>query len=218
MMMQACRGWLFGAALALTGVAYGAGDPEQGKLIVTAGDGGGAPCIACHGLDGAGNDLAGFPRLAGMDAGYLVKQMRDYRSGARQSAVMSPNVDNLNDGQMADVAAYYSALDTPPVSPPAVSSEALALGEILATRGDWDHDIVPCETCHGPGNVGVGSDFPKLAGQHPSYIEQQIKAWKTGTRHNDPNQLMLAIAGRLTETQIEAVAAWLARQDPKGGK
>ncbi len=217
-MMPVHRGWLLGAVLALTGVAHGAGDPEKGKLIVTAGDGSGAPCVACHGLDGAGNDLAGFPRLAGMDAGYLVKQVRDYRSGARKSAVMSPNVDDLNDDQIADVAAYYATLNTAPASLPSGSPGALALGEALTTKGDWDHYIVPCETCHGPGNVGVGSDFPKLAGQHPTYIKQQLKAWKTGTRNNDPNHLMLAIAKRLTETQIEAVAAWLARQDPKGGK
>ena len=83
------RGAVAGIALLVAGLAQAAGDPQRGQTIVMQGDGSGAPCLACHGMDGAGNDMGGFPRLAGMDAGYLIKQMQDYRSGARTSAIMA---------------------------------------------------------------------------------------------------------------------------------
>ncbi len=214
--MNVKLGCLLASALVFCGVAHAAGDAQRGQTVVMQGNGSGAPCLACHGLDGAGNDAAGFPRLAGLDAGYLVKQMQDYRAGTRQSAIMAPNVDNLDDQQIADVAAWYAG-QTAAVPPLAdADAELLALGEKLATRGDWDNYVVPCESCHGPGNDGVGSAFPRLAGQHAGYIKQQLQAWKSGARSNDPDQLMLAIAARLSDEQIEAVATYLARQPIQG--
>lgn len=215
-MKTAKLGYLLAGALACCNLAHASDGAERGQAIAMQGDGSGAPCIACHGLDGAGNDAAGFPRLTGLDAGYLVKQMQDYRSGARQNAVMAPNVDNLDDQQMADVAAWYASQQPTPASLPEVDSALLELGQKLASTGDWDNYVVPCETCHGPGSLGVGSAFPRLAGQHAGYIKQQLQAWKNGTRGNDPDQLMLAIAARLSDEQIEAVAAYLARQPQQG--
>lgn len=207
--------------LALTGLlsmgfpamTMAAGNPERGAQLAAQGDGSGAPCLACHGADGAGMDAAGYPRLAGLDAGYLLKQMRDYNAGTRVSPIMQPNVDNFSDQQLQDLAAYYASLPVPATSgnPPA-SREQLALGKKLAEEGDWDNYIPPCSACHGPGNQGVGSDFPPLAGQHPSYIRSQLQAWQNNQRNNDPNQLMTAIAERLTPEQIEAVAAYLGTQ------
>lgn len=191
-------------------------DSQRGLLIVQQGAGNGsAPCVSCHGLDGAGNAALVAPRLAGLDAAYLRKQLQDYQSGQRQSALMLPTVAKLTEQQIADVAAYYSSQPVAAIPPPAVSPEQLALGERLAMRGNWDSYIVPCTTCHGPGNRGVGGDFPLLAGQYANYLQQQLQEWKNGNRHNDPNQLMLAIAGRLSDAQIAAVALYLARLSPK---
>lgn len=198
--------------------ALGAGDPEPGRTLVMQGDGqGSAPCLACHGLDGAGNAAGGFPRLAGLDVGYLRKQLLDYREGRRASPVMAPNVANMSDQQIEDVAAYYAAQDAPAPAPVEISEEQRALGEKLVERGDWANYLVPCKSCHGPGSQGVGATFPALAGQHASYISQQLHAWQRGERNNDANELMLAIAARLSEEQIAAVAAYLAQQ-PMGGE
>lgn len=210
---------LIGVALLLVvGLAQGAGDPEAGRTIVMQGDGqGSAPCLACHGLDGAGNAAGGFPRLAGLDVGYLRKQLLDYREGRRSSAVMAPNVARMSDQQIADVAAYYASLDIPPVTPVELPEAQRVLGEKLVERGDWNSYLVPCKSCHGPGSQGVGATFPALAGQHASYLSQQLQAWQRGERHNDADDLMLAIAARLSEEQIAAVAAYLAQQ-PMGGE
>ncbi|MFO7529988.1 MAG: c-type cytochrome [Marinobacter sp.] len=205
---------LTGAMTALAPGAHAAGgDPERGAQLAAQGDGSGAPCLACHGADGSGNNAGGFPRLAGLDATYLTSQMLAYNNGGRISPVMQPNVDNFNEQQIRDLAAYYAAMPVPETTTPAnVSDEVLALGEKLANQGDWDNYIPPCSSCHGPGNRGVGETFPAIAGQHPNYIRSQLNAWKNNQRNNDPNQLMTAVAERLTEEQIDAVAAYLGSQ------
>lgn len=190
--------------------AMAQGNPEQGASLVSQGDGSGVPCVICHGADGMGNDAGGFPRLAGLDAGYLAKQMEDYKAGRRSSAIMQPNVDNFSSQQILDIAAYFSAL---PATGPQASADApaalLAAGEKLVREGDWDKHVPACSSCHGPSSQGVGSSFPAIAGQHPNYIRQQLSAWKKGERSNDPEQLMTAVAERLTDEQITAVAAYL---------
>jgi cytochrome c553 len=212
MFRSGLRSMLAGALLA-SGAAQAAGVAADGLKIVMQGDGrGGAPCLACHGMDGAGNDAGGFPRLAGQDVDYLAKQIRDFNRGARVNPVMQPNVANLSEQQILDVAAYYAAQPVPVAAAPAASEEVLALGEKLATRGDWSKYVPACNSCHGPGNAGVGVTFPGIANQHPSYIRQQLKAWQNGTRQNDPALLMTAVAERLSDSEIEAVAAYLAAQ------
>lgn len=203
-----------GALIGLaTGVTAAGGDPERGGRLAAQGDGSGTPCVACHGADGSGNNAAGFPRLAGLDAAYLTKQMLDYNAGTRTSPVMQPNVNNFDEQQMRDLAAYYAAMSVPQITTPAsVSDDVLALGERLANQGDWDNYISPCSSCHGPANRGVGETFPAIAGQHPNYIRSQIDAWKSNQRNNDPNKLMTAVAERLTAEQINAVAAYLGSQ------
>lgn len=93
-------------------------------------------------------------------------------------------------------------------------AEVLALGEELAVNGDWERGIPACFKCHAEGAVGVGPAFPPLAGQHPDYIARQIKAWKTGTRRNDPLDLMKRLAENITDDEIHAVAAYLASLEP----
>ncbi len=199
------------SALLASGVVQAQGVAANGQQVAMQGDGTGAPCFACHGMDGSGNNVASFPRLAGLDADYIVKQIRDYNAGIRVSGVMQPNIDNLTEQQILDVAAYYASQPVPKAQ--ASGDEALLkLGEKIAVRGDWNNYIPACESCHGPDNQGVGDNFPGLAGQHPNYIKQQLNAWRSGQRQNDPNQLMTGVAERLSEQQIEAVAAYLGAQ------
>ncbi|MBA4502858.1 c-type cytochrome [Marinobacterium marinum] len=200
------------SALLVSGAVQAQGVAANGQQIVMQGDGSGAPCLACHGMDGAGNNLASFPRLAGLDAEYIAKQIRDYNSGKRVSVVMQPNVDNLTEQQILDVAAYYASQPVPKVEAATADAEVMALGEKIAKRGDWNNYIPACESCHGPDNQGMGVSFPGIAGQHANYIKQQLNAWRSGERHNDPNQLMTGVAERLSEQQLEAVAAYLGAQ------
>ncbi|MYL24771.1 c-type cytochrome [Vreelandella massiliensis] len=203
-------GLLLGAGLyAGNALAVEPGDPERGQAAA-------ATCTACHQANGSGMNVPkgeSWPRLAGLDAGYIEKQLHDFKAGRRQNASMMPFANMLNEQQIADVAAYYSQMPVTPAGGGESASEAeLTRGEQLANRGDWDQYIVSCKSCHGPGGTGVGSDFPGIASQHAGYIRTQLHAWKNDERSNDPQNLMGAIAKRMSDDDIEAVAAWYASQ------
>jgi cytochrome c553 len=191
------------------------GDAERGQETS-------ATCVACHQANGGGMNISGgesWPRLAGLNAGYIAKQLHDFKSGERQNATMMPFANMLNDQQIADVAAYYSQLPPTPGQGGENADEALlARGEQLAERGDWNAYIVSCKSCHGPGGQGVGETFPGIAGQHAGYISAQLNAWKNDTRSNDPQNLMGAIAKRMSEEDIQAVSAWYATQPAAEGE
>ncbi|QOR39722.1 cytochrome c4 [Billgrantia diversa] len=185
------------------------GDPQRGETAA-------ATCVACHQADGSGKHIDGgesWPRLAGQNADYIAKQLKDFKAGRRQNATMQPFANMLDDQQIADVAAYYSQLPATEAEGGGNADEALlARGEQLALRGDWNDYIVSCKSCHGPGNEGAGSTFPGIASQHAGYIENQLRAWQADERGNDPQNLMGSIAKRMSDEDIRAVAAWLSRQ------
>ncbi|MDY7116782.1 c-type cytochrome [Halomonas sp. SSL-5] len=201
-------GLLLGAGLAAGQAVALEGDAERGQAAA-------GTCVACHQADGSGMNVPGgqsWPRLAGLGADYIAKQLHDFQEGRRQNASMMPFANMLDDQQIADVAAYYSQLPATQGDGGDVDEALLARGEQLALRGDWDEYIVSCKSCHGPGNQGAGSTFPGIAGQHAGYIESQLHAWQAGERSNDPQNLMGAIANRMSDDDITAVAAWLASQ------
>ncbi len=176
-------------------------------------------CIACHGAKGEGNTAAGYPRLAGLPAVYIAQQLHSFAHGTRVNGLMSPMAKGLNAGQITAIAHYYSSLLPPTLAYGPMPAAAQAeLGQRLAERGDWSVGIASCFRCHGPGGVGVAPNFPPLVGQPAGYIEAQIKAWKDGSRHNDPQGLMHTIALRISDADTQAVAIWLAAQKPMAVK
>ena len=185
------------------------------------------PCITCHGPDGKGMPAAGFPRLAGLPAEYISKQISDFRSGARDNPVMKPIANALSDEEIAAVASAYAARPKVNVTPTSsVAARPIkGSGAWLALRGAWDRNIPECTLCHGPSGIGVGDTFPPLAGQSAMYLESQLNAWRTQqtgsakgkssrttrvppTRKNDPNGLMQHIAADLTVAEIKLVAEY----------
>jgi cytochrome c553 len=87
-------------ALSMAAAPVFAGSVDAGKQKS-------ATCAACHGADG--NSVApDFPRLAGQQPDYLVKVLKDYKSGARKNAIMAPQAANLSNQDIADLAAYFS--------------------------------------------------------------------------------------------------------------
>lgn len=187
---------------------------DASTLATQGNDHGVAPCASCHGADGAGQAAAGFPRLAGLNSAYLRKQLDDFASGARENAVMKPIATALDADERKAVSDYYAKLPIPPALARSTSKspKADSPGALLATRGRWSQQVPGCDQCHGPGGVGVGEHFPPLAGQSDVYIRNQLKAWKQGTRHNDPLDLMKHLSAALDDDDIDAVSAWFAAQ------
>jgi len=168
-------------------------------------------CLGCHGADGKGIAAAGFPRLAGLPAGYLNKQLQDFRSGSRKQAVMEPLAKALDDAEIEAVSAYLAKL--PADAAPDTRRQQIATDPVarLAIYGDWSRKIPGCVQCHGPGGSGVGEHFPPLAGQPAGYLVAQLNAWRDGSRSNDPNQLMVDVAKAMTDAEVKAVADYFAR-------
>lgn len=204
--------FLLAAPCALNiGAAAAAEDMDPGKLIATQGNGAGAlACITCHGADGKGNEAAGFPDIAGLNSGYLSKQLHDYASGQRKNPIMQPFASSLSEDDIQAVSAYYEGLEEQTSFVAHQTPVPHHQGEWLAMRGDWSNDIPACNQCHGPNGMGVGHSFPALAGQHKSYLKAQLNAWRGGSRDNDPNNLMKGIAERLSEQQITAITEYYA--------
>jgi cytochrome c553 len=190
------------------------------QALADQGNGRGAPpCRSCHGANGGGQAVGGFPRLAGLDAAYLRRQLEDYAQGTRANAVMQPIAQALSDDERAAVATYYARKPVPAKAGATRSVDGPGgdTGAMLATRGRWSARVPACEQCHGPGGVGVGANFPPLAGQPAAYIEAQLKAWQQGTRRNDPLQLMQHLSRALSAQDIAAVAQWFAAQPLPAG-
>lgn len=201
----------------LVALPAAAASPVSGQVIGQHGNAAGAPaCASCHGAKGAGNGAAGFPRLAGQPAGYMLAQLNDFASGARSNAIMQPIAKSLSDAERHAVADYYAGLHTPSNASSNASDKTLAAGRELAVNGHWSKNMPGCIACHGPGARGVAPAFPALAGQHAGYIIAQLEAWQKGTRSNDPNGLMKSVAASMDSDQIHAVAAYLSTLKPVG--
>lgn len=203
----------WGAALLLGTTAQGLFATDAATIAAQGNDQGAAPCQSCHGVDGGGQASGGFPRLAGLNAAYLRRQLDALASGSRQSPVMRVMATALSGDERQAMADYYSKLPAPAAATAAKPSAAAdALARQLALRGRWSAQVPACEQCHGPGGAGVGEHFPPLVGQPASYLAAQLKAFQQGTRHNDPLGLMQHLSKALDEKDIQAVSEWFAAQ------
>ena len=162
-------------------------------------------CTGCHGAQGDGNPDIGIPRLAALSRTYILSQLAAFASGERESLVMTPIAKGLSASDAEVSATYFAGL---PGFTDAMAPAQAGVGRALALRGRWSAGIPACVSCHGPAGVGVGPDFPPLAGQPVAYIRAQLLAWQHGKRPAGPLGLMQVVARRLTATDIEAVAAW----------
>ncbi|MBI3545089.1 MAG: c-type cytochrome [Gammaproteobacteria bacterium] len=180
----------------------------DGAAIALRGNKRGVPaCISCHGAHGEGMPANGYPRLAGLNAGYLETQLEAFANGQRVNAMMAPVAQTLNADERAAVAKYYAALNNPP-DPKKMLAPTDSAGARLATQGRWSQNLPACTQCHGAMGVGVGASFPALAGQSSLYIENQLRAWQQATRAPGPLGLMKVIASKLSAADIQELAAY----------
>ncbi|SFU70393.1 c-type cytochrome [Halomonas korlensis] len=186
-------------------------NPENISDIVSADRGDSWACASCHG--GQGQGAGSVPRLAGLPAGYITKQLHDYADGRRLNDNMQHVVSSLSDEDMAALGAYYSRLEAPGDTQPQLGGN-IERGRTLALEGDWAIDVPACFSCHGSSGWGVGQSFPSLAGQHSSYTYIQLANWNNGKRNNSPIQLMRDIAQKLSDSDMRSVADFMATLSP----
>ena len=151
--------------------------------------------------------MAMNPKLAGQSARYMVKQLQEFKSGARESAIMSSMVLSLSDQDMEDIAAWYSS-QQPTIQ--GANPESIELAERLYRGGNSEIAVAACSACHSPtgkGNAPAG--FPLLSGQHAEYTLQQLKNFRSGARQNDGSAMMRTVVERLTDKELEALASYV---------
>lgn len=168
-------------------------------------------CASCHSLDGI-SVMARFPKLAGQRPDYIAKQVRDFRDHRRRNdgGQMEAIASEIGDDDLAKVAAYFAGLPAPPPDAPAAGDRAeWQRGATLYRQGATAAGIEACRSCHEPAEQGRPQG-PYLKAQHAAYLEKQLRDWRSGARANDAT--MPAIAAKLSEQDIAALASFLASQ------
>jgi cytochrome c553 len=187
------------------GVSFAAEQPIAGSA--EKGQAKAAPCVACHGVNGNSVNPE-WPSIAGQHETYTKRQLAAFKHDERQNPLMTPMAKPLSDEDMADLAAYYAtqkSAGTLEAEPSKVS-----LGEKLYRAGDLSKGIAACSSCHGPNGAGnPAAGYAQIKGQHATYTTAQLKAYRSGTRQTDPNQMMRNVAATLTDEQIDAVASYI---------
>lgn len=175
-------------------------------------------CQECHGHDGNANDIEDgignigkFPRLAGQSFDYIIKQIRNFRSGERNHETMAIMAKGIADVDLKDVAAYFSSQKVMQGD----GSGDNKLARELFAQGDAARNIPACVSCHGERGKGaatINPQYPVIGGQHRRYLQKQLLEWRANERVNDPSQLMNSITKQLSDQEIDALADYLAGQ------
>ena len=200
------------------GFVMAGGDPAAGKTKAAA-------CVACHG-EGGNSAAPTFPKLAGQNERYLLKQMGDIKCGflseeeqkaqkcaGRSVPAMAGQLDNFSADDLADIAAYFAAQTG---STGQAKPELVAKGEEIYRAGLRSKGIAACSACHSPTGKGNGpAGYPALGGQHADYVATQLKAFRAaadglpGRANDGDTKIMRDVARLLSDSEIEAVASYI---------
>ena len=178
-------------------LAHAQGNPAAGKEKAEV-------CAGCHGEDG-NSSAPIFPKIAGQHASYIAKQLHDFKSQKRGDPTMSALSEPLTDADIDDLAAYY-AQQKITIEKSAPNPQ----GETIYRTGNLKTGVPACTGCHNPGGTGnPGAVFPQVNGQYAAYVEKTLRDFKAGTRENDMNGMMRALAARMSDAEIKAVADFI---------
>ena len=200
-----CKSILTLGLLAVLGLPAQAATPEE---LARAEEIVGGRCFLCHGMEGEAASAV-FPRLAGQHSEYIARQLADFKSGKRKSDTMKPQSEELTSAEMKALGIFFEGKKVGPRK--ARDSELLAVGSYIFKRGNQFSGLPSCASCHGEQGLGT-PQLPRLAGQHPRYIEDQLKQFNKRERTND-NAVMHTIASKLSELETHAVAEYIATLD-----
>jgi cytochrome c553 len=162
-------------------------------------------CSTCHGPTGQSSN-ADFPKLAGQNADYLVRQMFNFQTRARKSTEMEKEMAGLSGNDIEELANYFSRQQlVPGKRQDTALSEA---GRMFYMTGSPERGISACAVCHGDTARGARL-LPRVAGQHARYLAIQLRRFAEQSRTTD-QMLMHSVASKMTEDEIWAVSYFLA--------
>lgn len=181
--------------LPLFSFSVSAGDAVRGEQLSQT-------CLGCHGAPGLRNPgpVYAIPMVGGQHAAYIVSALKAYKNKERSHGTMQAQSANLSDQDMEDIAAFFAAMDGNS-RPSSANADLIASGK---------EKSAVCATCHGQSGDGDNVQYPKLAGQYASYLEQALKDYRSGDRKN---AIMAGFAAQLTIEDIRALSAWYGTQE-----
>ncbi len=182
-----------------------ASDGAAAKVDLAKGEAAAAICVACHSADGSRGAPAN-PILQGQFPEYLAKQLHEFKSGKRASAIMQGMAAAVTDEDVPHVAAFYASKQAKPGA--AKHKDTVLLGEKIYRGGIADRMIPACAGCHGPRGSGIPSQYPRLSGQHADYTEAQLVAFRSGERANSAQ--MTGVAAKMNDREVKAVSDYIA--------
>ncbi|MCP3868579.1 MAG: c-type cytochrome [Gammaproteobacteria bacterium] len=215
------------AALTLSGGIQAAPhdyDPDNGEEINEV-------CAGCHGEFGQGGKEGEYPRLAGMPAEFISRQLLLFRDRKRPNLAMVEYVDHrqMPDPDIWDVSIYLSKVQLKTKLPPAdetdpdfdayqrlLDSKQLmqiprATGDIEAGRRMYRKE---CGSCHGKEGWGNQEDAtPMLAGQYTNYLWRQVKKYREGIRIHDPEDPEDTLLTEFEDSELRDIFAYLSIVD-----
>lgn len=205
------------AAYANTDAKVVKADPAKGEALYKAGDAarGIVACVSCHG-DAGNSTISVNPKLSAQHDVYLVKQLTEFASGARNNATMTAFAKSLTPEDMKNVAVYLNAQKSVPGA--AKNKDIVELGKQIYRGGIAEKNVPACAGCHSPNGAGIPAQYPRLAGQHQDYTLAQLQNFQNGSRKggakiagarlNSPQ--MMTIAKSMSEDEMRAVADYIA--------
>lgn len=190
-----------------------AGDAKAGQAKAGA-------CAACHGLDGNSSD-AQYPKLAGQHERFIWRQLKLFKSGERENAIMQAMAGPLGEQDMRDIGAYFAtqraapgvADDTVIASGVNASKKFYQVGEKIFRGGKPSAGVPACMACHGPtGRGNPGPPFPELGGQHAAYTTAKLQFFRGGGawgKDANANLIMSEVAHNLADEDIQGLATYI---------
>ena len=180
-------------------------DPAKGDTVFNATPANSQSCASCHNADG-NSAIAANPKLAQQHPEYILKQLQDFKSGARKSAIMKPLASALSDEDMRNIAWFVGSKKVKPGF--SKEKDTVALGEKIYRGGIGDRQIPACAGCHSPNGAGIPAQYPRLGGQNAEYVVAQLTAFRDNVRLNSIP--MTGVAAKLNDREIKAVADYIA--------
>ncbi|TVQ86063.1 MAG: hypothetical protein EA400_13910 [Chromatiaceae bacterium] len=165
-------------------------------------------CALCHGQHGQGIIGGKYPRIGGLPDYYLLKALRDYKTGERgyDAMLVVGGLKHADEAALADLAAYIAAIEVQ-VAIPTPEQGNIRKGDRLF-RND-------CRTCHGRAAQGMErKESPPLVGQYHEYLLRQIGLFRTGHRvhANDPEDDTFVA---YDEEDLRNIIAYIVSLNPK---
>ena len=190
-----------------------AGDAKAGQTKAGA-------CAACHGLDGNSADPQ-YPKLAGQHERFIWRQLKLFKSGERENAIMMGMASALGEQDMRDIGAYFAtqralpgvADDTPIATGNNAGKKFYQVGEKIFRAGKPSAGVPACMACHGPtGRGNPGPAYPSLGGQHAGYTTARLQFFRGGGiwgKDANANIVMSQVSKNLSDEEIQGLATYV---------